>query len=137
MKFDLNALTGSATAMLKLPLFAVLFLVIRGVPALVLYRRVLDARDRLALGFFSSVQLALVVAITTIAVAAGKMQPSTSAALVGAGIISTLVFPLIGLRLRAGRSATDVDERVTADAGLATPIADYGVATGSGPGSAI
>jgi hypothetical protein len=96
--------------MLKLPLFVALFLVVRGLPALVLYHRVLDARDRFALAFFSSTQLALVVAITTIAVAAGKMRPSTSAALIGAGIISTLVFPLVGLRLRAGRAATDVDD---------------------------
>jgi Kef-type K+ transport system membrane component KefB len=124
MKFDLNALTASASAMLKLPLFAALFLVVRGVPAFALYRRVLDARDRLALGFFSSVQLALVVAITTIAVAAGKMSPSTSAALVGAGIISTLVFPLVGLRLRAGRAAIDVDDELDLDAGPEVPILD-------------
>jgi hypothetical protein len=78
-----------------------------------LYRRVLDARDRVALGFFSATQLALVVAITSIAVAAGKMRPSTSAALVGAAILSTLVFPLVGLRLRAGRAATDLDDRVS------------------------
>jgi Kef-type K+ transport system membrane component KefB len=124
MKFDLNALTASASAMLKLPLFALLFLVIRGVPALVLYRHVLDIRDRLALGFFSSVQLALVVAITTIAVAAGKMQPSTSAALVGAGIISTLAFPLVGLWLRAGKAAIDIDDRVGVDTSLEMAIVD-------------
>jgi Kef-type K+ transport system membrane component KefB len=112
MQFDLHALTGSTAGLLKLPLFVALFLVVRGAPALVLYRRVLDARDRLALGFFSATQLALVVAITSIAVAAGKMRPSTSAALVGAAIVSTLLFPLVGLRLRAGRAAADIDERV-------------------------
>jgi Kef-type K+ transport system membrane component KefB len=122
MQFDLNALTGSATAMLKLPLFVALFLVVRGVPAVVLYHRVLDARDRL--GFFSSTQLALVVAITTIAIAAGKMRPSTSAALIGAGIISTLIFPLVGLRLRAGRAATDVKDHLDLDASLEMPILD-------------
>ncbi|HTX10636.1 MAG TPA: cation:proton antiporter [Solirubrobacteraceae bacterium] len=124
MQFDLNALTGSATAMLKLPLFVALFLVVRGVPALVLYHRVLDARARLALGFFSSTQLALVVAITTIAIATGKMRPSTAAALIGAGIISTLVFPLVGLRLRAGRAATDIEDHSNVTAGLEMPIVD-------------
>jgi Kef-type K+ transport system membrane component KefB len=124
MQFDLNALTASAAAMLKLPLFIALFLVVRGVPALVLYRKVLDVRDRLALGFFSSTQLALVVAITTIAIAVGKMTPSTSAALIGAGIVSALAFPLVGLRLRAGRVSTDVDDQSDVDASLEMPIVD-------------
>jgi len=124
MQFDLNALTGSAAGMLKLPLFVALFLVVRGVPALVLYRGVIDARDRLALAFFCSTELPLVVAITTIAIAAGKMRPSTSAALVGAGIISTLVFPLVGLRLRAGRAATDLEDHYDDSAGLETPVLD-------------
>ena len=37
-----------------------------------------------------------------------------SAALVGAAMLSTLIFPLVGLRLRAGRAANDIDERVEA-----------------------
>jgi Kef-type K+ transport system membrane component KefB len=134
MNFDLNALTSSASAMLKLPLFIAMFLVVRGVPALVLYHRLLDVRDRLALGFFSSVQLALVVAISTIAVAAGKMQPSTAAALVGAGIVSTLVFPIVGLRLRAGRAATDVEDQVDLETSLEMPGYDVAIDSGSGPG---
>jgi hypothetical protein len=43
------------------------------------------------------------VAITTLAQDAGKMRASTASALVGAAIISTLVFPLVGLRLRRDR----------------------------------
>jgi len=76
---------------------------------MVLYRGVLDGRDRAALAFFSATQLPLVVAITTIALDAGKMRTSTAAALVGAAILSTLVFPLVGLRLRKGRAALDVE----------------------------
>jgi Kef-type K+ transport system membrane component KefB len=125
MQFDLHALTGSAAGMLKLPLFVALFLVVRGVPALVLYRGVLEARDRLALAFFCSTELPLVVAITTIAVAAGKMRPSTSAALVGAGIISTVVFPLASLRLRAGRAATDREDHLDEDVVLGTTVLDH------------
>jgi Kef-type K+ transport system membrane component KefB len=100
MSFDLEGLVSSASALAKLPLFAVLFLVARGVPALLLYRRVLDGRDRLALAFFSATALPLVVGITTIAVREGHMQSSTAAALVGAAIVSTLVYPLLGLGLR-------------------------------------
>jgi hypothetical protein len=43
------------------------------------------------------------VAITTLAQNAGDMRPSTASALVGAAIISTLVFPLLGLRMRRDR----------------------------------
>ena len=69
-------------AMLKLLLFFGLFLVVRGAPALLLYRGVLDRRDRVALAFFSATELPLVVAITTLAVEDGHMQLSTAA---GAG----------------------------------------------------
>ena len=80
--------------------FFVLFLVVRGTPALLLYRHVLDARERVALALMSSTQLPLVLAITTLATASGHMRPSTAAALVGAAVLSTLVFPMLGLRLR-------------------------------------
>ena len=100
MKFDLDTLVSSAGAMLKVPLFLGMFLIVRGVPALVLYRRILNARDRMALALLCATELPLVVAITTLAVETGHMRSSTSAALVGAAMISTLVFPLVALRLR-------------------------------------
>ena len=49
-------------------MFFVLFLVVRGAPAMLLYRGVLSARDRAALAFYSATELPLVVAITTIAI---------------------------------------------------------------------
>ena len=107
MNFDLDALLSSASALLKLPLFFALFLLVRGTPALLLYRRVLDARDRVALGVYSATALPLVVAITTIAQKTGHMRSSTAASLVGAAILSTLAFPLVGLRLRRDRVAAE------------------------------
>jgi Kef-type K+ transport system membrane component KefB len=104
MNFDLDAL-GEADALLKLALFFGLFLVVRGAPALLLYRRALDARDRLALAFFCSTQLPLVVAITTLAMDEGHMRSDTAAALVGAAMLSTLIFPFVGIALR--RDAVD------------------------------
>lgn len=112
MNFDLDSLIGSTEGLVKLPLFLVMFLLARGIPALLLYRGVLELRDRFALAFYSATQLPLVVAITTIAVEAGDMEVSTSAALVGAAILSTLFFPLIAMRLRSGRVEGDVDPDV-------------------------
>jgi Kef-type K+ transport system membrane component KefB len=102
MAFNATALISSTSAMLKLPMFLALFLIVRGTPALLLYRGVLGARDRLALAFYSATELPLVVAITTIAIQEGHMRSSTAAALVGAAIVSALVFPLVAMRLRKG-----------------------------------
>lgn len=98
MKLDVSALVDP-TGIEKVILFLALFLIVRGVPALLLYRRQLNARERRALAFLSSVQLPLVVAITELATSAGHMRESTAAALVGAAALSTLIFPIIGLRL--------------------------------------
>ncbi len=101
MRLDVDALFASVSGVLKLALFFVLFLVVRGTPALLLYRGVLPLReDRMALAFFTATQLPLVVAITTVAVDGGHMRSSTAAALVGAGALSTLAGPLHGLRMR-------------------------------------
>jgi Kef-type K+ transport system membrane component KefB len=97
--FNLTAL-GSATAIGKLALFFVLFLVVRGVPMLLLYGKEMGRRDRAALAFYSATELPLVVAITTIAVDAGHMRSSTSAGLVGAAMLSTLVYPFVAMALR-------------------------------------
>ena len=101
LRLDVDALFSSVSSVAKLLLFFVLFLVVRGTPALLLYRGVLPLReDRMALALFSSTQLPLVVAITTLAVREGHMRSSTAAALVGAGALSTLAGPLHGLRMR-------------------------------------
>ncbi len=101
MRLDVDALFSSIGSVAKMGLFFVLFLVVRGTPAMLLYRRVLPLReDREALALFTATQLPLVVAITTVAVEAGHMRSSTAAALVGAGALSTLAGPLHGLRER-------------------------------------
>jgi Kef-type K+ transport system membrane component KefB len=107
MKLDVTALFSSPSGVEKCLLFFVLFLVVRGTPALLLYRRVLEPRRQVALAFLSSTQLPLVVAITALATSTGNMRPSTAAALVGAAALSTLVFPLVGLKV-----ATDVPDEL-------------------------
>jgi len=101
MGFDLDSLLGSTEAVAKLIMFVGLFLVVRGVPALLLYRSVLDARERMALAFFCATELPLVVAITSLATESGHMKSSTAAGLVGAAIVSATIFPLIALKLRS------------------------------------
>jgi Kef-type K+ transport system membrane component KefB len=119
MSFDLHALFSSMTSLLELPLFLVLLLVVRGAPAWLLYRRTLpQAPDRTALAFLSATGLPLIVAITTLGLQQQQMRPETAAALVGAGMLSVFIFPLVGfaqrkrgaaLELRAARLAEASD----------------------------
>lgn len=97
MRLDVTALFASPGGVAKIALFFVLFLVVRGAPALLLYRGALSRAERHALALLSSTQLPLVVAITGLATAGGHMRPSTAAALVSAAVLSTLVFPILGL----------------------------------------
>jgi Kef-type K+ transport system membrane component KefB len=120
IEFDLAAL-GSAEALGKLALFLGLFLVVRGVPALLLYRHVLNARDRMALAFYCATELPLVVAITTIAIDAGEMKASTAAGLVGAAMLSTLIFPFVGMALRKGAPAEGSEDEPPASTGEIAP----------------
>ena len=126
MQLDVEALFASVSGVLKLLMFFALFLVVRGAPALLLYRDVLDRRGRLALAFFSSTQLPLVLAITTLAQEGGHMRTSTAAALIGAAVLSTLLYPLLGLRRRrdvANSRDPGEDRRVAPrlDAAMSTP----------------
>jgi hypothetical protein len=96
---------------------------VRGLPAFVLYVGLFDARDRAALAFYNATQLPLVVAITAVAVETGHMRVSTSSALVGAAILSTLVYPLVAMRLRrdlVGQLEPDVEEEPAAGRAPAT-----------------
>ena len=119
MKFDFPSLFESASAFLKVPLFLGLFLLVRGLPAFLLYANLFDRRDRTALGFYLATELPLVVAITTVAVQTGHMRTTTASALVGAAILSTLIYPLVAMRLRRGRvgqEEPDVEERAAEQA---------------------
>jgi Kef-type K+ transport system membrane component KefB len=99
LRYDLQALISSRLALLQLPLFLGLFLVVRGLPAL-LVRQELDLRSRIALGLLSATQLPLVVAIAEIGVRSERLKEETAASLVGAGMASVLLFPLAALALR-------------------------------------
>ena len=107
MEFDLAALFDSPTNLLRLPVFLALFLVVRGAPVFLLYRTAIPKVDRLPLTLYSATALPLVVAITTIGLETGHMRPENAAALVGAAMVSVLVFPLLALTLRRRQQAAD------------------------------
>src|SRR6516162_241368 len=99
LRYDWQALIASRLALLQLPMFLGLFVVVRGLPAL-LVRQELDLRSRIALGLLSATELPLVVAIAEIGVRSGRLKEETAASLVGAGMASVLLFPIAALALR-------------------------------------
>lgn len=105
-RVDLTALFASPSSLARVPLFLVLFLLVRGLPVL-LYRNQLSGPERRDLALFSATTLPLVVVIAELGKATGRMLPENAAALVGAGILSVLLYPLVALTLRA-RTRPDV-----------------------------
>ncbi|MEU4268500.1 cation:proton antiporter [Streptomyces sp. NPDC026092] len=102
IEFDLASLLDGGRTLLLLPLFLLLFLVVRGGPVWFLAPRDLTRKARGALVLYESTALPLVVAITTIGVDDKALSAGEAAALVGAGMLSVLVFPLVALKIRAG-----------------------------------
>lgn len=112
--FDLDALLTGGSTVVLVPVFLVLLLLIRGGPSLLSAPRSSSARDRLALAFFGATGLPVIVAVTSIGTAEDLLSPGLAAALVGAGMLSVLLFPLIGTTLRRApvTSRDVVDEDV-------------------------
>ncbi|MFF0743036.1 cation:proton antiporter [Streptomyces sp. NPDC004111] len=115
VEFDLRSLLDGGRALLLLPVFLALFVLVRGLPVYVLAPRDLGRRDRTALMLFSSTALPLIVAITTIGLDDKVLAASEAAALVGAGMVSVLVFPLLALKCRAGAGPMPKLGRVEAE----------------------
>ncbi|MFF7530246.1 cation:proton antiporter [Streptomyces bobili] len=101
IEFDLHALLHDLGALLLVPVFLLLVLLVRGAPVYALAPRDLGRADRTALALFASTCLPLVVAITTIGVDQDLLASDEAASLVGAAMISVLVLPLLAMRLRS------------------------------------
>ncbi|GHH41804.1 cation:proton antiporter [Streptomyces candidus] len=97
--FDLDALFSGGRPLLLLPVFLLLFLLLRGGPAYLLAPRDLSRRQRTSLALYSATCLPLVVAITTIGLDENVLTAGEAAALVGAAMVSVLLFPLLAPRL--------------------------------------
>ncbi len=111
LQFDLRSLL-SPDSLAKLPLFALALLAVRGLPA-ILYVRVLGRAETVAAGLLQATSLPFIVAASQIGLALGVIQRSTAAALVAAGLVSVVVFPVLALAA-VRRSAASPRPRPTA-----------------------
>ncbi|MET1060755.1 MAG: cation:proton antiporter [Nocardioides sp.] len=96
MSVDVNSIVEAPARMF---VFLALLLAVRGLPVLAVYRKALQIRQRTQLMLCTATTLPLIVALTEIGLANGTMRTENAAALVGAGVLSVLVFPAIAVPL--------------------------------------
>jgi Kef-type K+ transport system membrane component KefB len=95
MALDLDAIAG---APLRLLLFFLLMVAVRGLPALAVYRG-LSWRERSQAVLVTATALPVLVALTEIGLRNGTMLRANAAALVGAGVLTVLLFPALAVAL--------------------------------------
>jgi Kef-type K+ transport system membrane component KefB len=98
VNYDLDALTANASNVIMVPIFLAALVAVRGLPALV-YRRLLDGRQTAIAGLMQATSLPFIVAATAIGQDLGLLTAAEGAALIGAGLLSVLLFPILGLSL--------------------------------------
>jgi Kef-type K+ transport system membrane component KefB len=101
VRFDLQALTEEASTLIMVPIFLTALVVVRGLPAL-LYRGYLSARQVPVAGLLQATSLPFIVAATAIGQDLDLIGASESAALIAAGLLSVMAFPLLALSLLRG-----------------------------------
>ena len=98
--FDLPALIAAPRLVGLLALALALLLLVRGIPSLLAAPAGSTISDRVSLLLFGSTGLPIIVAVTAIGVDRGELNSGIAAALVGAGMLSVLVFPALALAIR-------------------------------------
>ena len=101
MQLDVRALFAGGAAFALVPVFLLALLLARGLPA-ILYRPMVGNRGSLAAGLLQATSLPFIVAATGIGMELGLLSPATGAAMVVAGLLSVVLFPLGALTILRG-----------------------------------
>ncbi len=119
LHFNLGALFASFSSFIRLPLFIVAVLLVRGLPALI-YRSRFATRRTAAAGLLQATSLSFIVVATQIGLMLDIMYPATATALVGAGLITVMVFPALAFALIGEREAETAGETPEVGIGLSS-----------------
>ena len=93
LQFNLRALVSNPATVALVPVFFAALLVIRGLPA-VMYRPALGTRKAMAAGMLQATSLGFIVVAAQIGMELGMLTQATGAALIAAGLLSVMIFPL-------------------------------------------
>lgn len=108
--FPLADLVSNRVALAMVPAFALIMLFVRGAPSYFTLPRGATGSDRRTVALFAGTTLPLVIAVTSIGVDAGVLDATIAASMVGGGMLTVLLFPMLAL---IGRS----NDRVVVEAG--------------------
>lgn len=98
LQLDLTALFASPSTLLLVPLFFVSLLLVRGLPAL-LYKPLVGTRQAIITGLLQAISLSFLAAATQIGMQLGLITRANGAALIAAGILGALIFPVCAMML--------------------------------------
>lgn len=96
MRLDVSGLVQSPEQLLRLPVYVLVLLLARGLPA-ALYVKRLGRAGAVAAGLLQATSLPFIVTATQIGTLTGRMNPQTATGLVCAGLVSVLVFPALAI----------------------------------------
>jgi len=135
MTLDIRAVAADPVRLL---VFVGLLLVVRGLPSMLVYVRVMPVRQRLEMTFITATTMPLLIALAEIGLHDGVMLPSNAAALVGAGVVSVLIFPAAAAALNRQARHRNLGEPALEAGSLADNEAadgdlNTGVASRGGP----
>jgi Kef-type K+ transport system membrane component KefB len=109
MQLDVGALLSGGSALALVPVFLLALLLARGLPA-ALYRPMVGDRSSVAAGLLQATSLPFIVAATGIGMELGILSPAVGAAMVVAGLLSVVLFPLGALTTLRGGKPTAPEE---------------------------
>jgi len=96
VRYDAGALLASGSTLARVPLFLAVLLAVRGLPAL-LYRRLVGDREVVASALLQATSIGFLVVATEIGRDMNLISAANAAAVVAAGLLSVLIFPLVAL----------------------------------------
>ncbi|GAA3633978.1 cation:proton antiporter [Microbacterium awajiense] len=114
--FDLEALIAEPVLLLFVPVTLVVLLVVRGLPSMLAAPAGASGRERVAVMLMGATALPIIVAVTAIGVSEEIIPSSHAAVLVGAGMLSVLLFPLLATAVRGTGLKRDRSRPIEDDA---------------------
>lgn len=105
IKLDVDSLFSSGSTLARVPIFLAALLLVRGLPV-ILYRPLAESgRQLVAGGLLQATSLSLLIVAGQLGVDLGLIRPENYVALVAAGLLSVMIFPLVALSLLRPKGA--------------------------------
>ncbi len=98
LQFDVGSLFADPGTVLRVPVFLAALLAARGLPAL-LFRPLVGSSRAIVAGLLQATSLPFIVATTTIGVELKVLASANASALVAAGLLSVVIFPMTAVAL--------------------------------------